>query len=76
MLTRHNHLKNREDMPFTVTVCFMEPSFHLIPEAWRILRAATASQELLPAHVEEYHMESLMRNMLPVDDRHGHDEMD
>ena len=74
-LARNNHLKS-EDVPFTVTVCLKAPSADLIPEAWRILRAATAGQELFPAHVEEYHRESLMKNVLPVDDRHGPDEMD
>ena len=60
-ITRHNHFKNNEDLPFTVTVSFKAPRRSLIPDAWRILRAATEGQQLFPDHVQEYHERNLNR---------------
>ena len=53
-LTRSNHMENLE-VPFTLTAMFKEPSPHLVPEAWRILRAVCVGYELWPAHVDQYH---------------------
>ena len=59
-LTRHNHMINKE-APYTVTTCFKSPPRHLIPEAWRILRAVTQGKELFPIHVQEWQDRSLAR---------------
>jgi len=49
-LTRHQHSRSG---PFTVSATYKNPPPALIPEAWRILRAACACKELLPNVVNE-----------------------
>jgi len=49
-LTRHLHSSSG---PFTVSATYKNPPPALIPEAWRILRAACACKELLPNVVNE-----------------------
>ena len=53
-LTRNNHMNNAE-LPFTVTTCFKNPPWDLVPEAWRILRSVTGGKELFPVKVKEWH---------------------
>ena len=38
----------------TVTACFTAPTPHLVPEAWRILRAACRGKEFIHAWVAEF----------------------
>jgi len=57
-LTRHQHM---ETEPFTVTALFKTPKPSLIPEAWRILRAACMGKELLPEWVNEMEAKRLKK---------------
>jgi len=57
-LTRNQHMENR---PFTVSAMYKNPTWNLIPEAWRILRAACQGKELLPDLVADTENKILTR---------------
>ena len=60
-LTRNKHMVKG---PFTVTACFKMPPISLVPEAWRILRAACEGHELLPGLVERVERKALQQIVL------------
>ena len=46
-LTRHGHMKEGANRPFTVSAYFRTAAREHVPEAWRILRAACRGKELI-----------------------------
>jgi hypothetical protein len=59
-VTRTNHFQD-ERVPYTVTICFKKPPEGMLPEGWRILRAVTQGQELVPNKVDQYQKSHLNR---------------
>ena len=61
-LTRHQHMKDAPDVPFTVTACFKQPPLRLHGHAWRILLHAVQGRELLAAHARGYANRALAKS--------------
>jgi hypothetical protein len=57
-ISRHTHW---EQGTYTVTALFKQPRLELVPEAWRILRAACAGQELLPHWAAQQEEDAMAR---------------
>ena len=58
-VTRHGHMSKNATCPYTVSVVFKDPPWHLVPRAWGILRHVCHGKELFPNKVNEWMKDAL-----------------